>query len=425
MSDFLPPDFLHSLDATGLPLALNFIEDMFSPLIDLLRGYLRILDDFLGSWGWAIIVLTLSVRVVIFPLTWKQIKSQRAMQALQPKIKELQRKFKGDRKKLQQETMRLYQQYSINPLASCFPLLLQLPIFISLYYAIRGTPELQDATFLWFTLGQPDPYYILLVVYVASQLASTELMLTPETQSQQKWIMRAMPFVFIIILRNFPSGLFLYWITTNLWTVAQAGTVRYLGKKHPMQLEPVDPSKRKRSRFMDAMAAAQDDKDAQRGSGGRSRASGQRSASGKKKRRPPQGARAAAAVGTTGSRSSGKRSSSTSADARPKKRRPAASAAGAEGGRESAAGKPKKRKASSADAPRKKQAPSGEARRKKQAPAGGEKRRKDGREAQPGAQKKTRSERRKRASGKDVQTTRTGKRPVKPKPPKPSTESQS
>ena len=340
------------------------------------------------------------MRVVIFPLTWKQIKSQRAMQSLQPKIKELQRKFKGDRKKLQQETMRLYQEYRINPLASCLPLLLQLPIFISLYYAIRGTPELQDATFLWFTLGQPDPYYILLIVYVASQLASTELMLTPETQSQQKWIMRAMPFVFIIILRNFPSGLFLYWITTNLWTVGRSRYGQVSGQEASDAAG--DRSTRRsarRSRFMDAMAAAQE-RDATRSAAaaGARRPPVSAPSSGKKKRRPPQGApgRAAAAGATGGRSSSGKGSSHGEPEGRPKKpsrlrERPVAAR-----GQGAASGKPRKRTgtASSGEAPRKRRTSSSEAPRKKQAASGGEKRRKAGWRPQPAAPKKAKGERR-------------------------------
>ena len=156
--------------------------------------------------------------------------------------------------------MRLYQEYRINPFASCLPLLLQMPIFILLYYCIRNYPPLQNAAFLWFTLGNPDPYYVLLVIYVVSQLVSTELMLTPETPAQQKWMMRSMPVIFVAFLFRFPSGLFVYWITTNLWTVGQMAFIRYWRTHHPVELVPVAASNRKPSRFMQAMQQAQQDR---------------------------------------------------------------------------------------------------------------------------------------------------------------------
>lgn len=404
MNDILPHD---------LVLALNPISDFFGPLVDLLRGYLRILDGWVGSWGIAIILLTVSVRIVIFPLTWKQIKSQRNMQALQPKIKELQRKHKGDKKKLQQETMRLYQEYRINPFASCLPLLLQLPIFICLYYAIRGTPELQGAPFLWFTLGEPDPYYILLAIYVISQLASTELMLTPETQTQQKWIMRAMPFMFVIFLRTFPSGLFVYWITTNLWTVGQQLIIKYLAKKRPVQLEKVDPSKHKRSRFMEALMAAQEQRESQQ--------AGRSGIRPTKKRVSPAGKKARPATKGTPSADRGVRpAAKDSAKAGRLSGRVATS------GVERPPGKVGKRPAErpapggAADG----RSPDGRPVRKKARPVEGV-----SRPASTGAGGDGVADRRSRTpatpprrSQESVRTTRTGKRPVKPKASRPRPE---
>lgn len=283
--------------------ALNPIGDFFSPVLDLLQGVLAWLESWTNNWGIAIILLTIIVRILIFPLTWKQFRSAQNMQALQPKIKELQRKYKGDKQRLQQETMKLYQEHRVNPFASCLPLLLQLPIFISLYYAIRGEEALQGATFLWFTLGSPDPYYILLIVYVASQLVSTELMLTPESPAQQKWMMRAMPLIFVFVLRSFPSGLFVYWITTNLWSIGQQATIKYLVKKHPPK--PVDPSTRKESRFMQAMNRAQEQAEVRRG-GAPAGTAPRRSASGAQRaagKRDPQ----QRAAGKGGARPSGER----------------------------------------------------------------------------------------------------------------------
>jgi YidC/Oxa1 family membrane protein insertase len=258
----------------------------FHYVIDFLRGVLRTFNGFTGSWGIAIILLTVCVRIVLFPLTWKQFRSAQHMQLLQPKIKELQAKFKGDKQRLQQETMKLYQEHRVNPFASCMPLVLQLPIFFCLYYAIRGTPELREAHFLWLTLGARDPYFILLVLYVVSQLVSTELSLTYTSDNRQKWMMRAMPLFFVVVLINFPSGLFVYWVTTNLWTIGQQLIIRKTMKALP---EAQGAKPRKQSRFLQAMSAAQEQRGAQ---GGGQRSGGKPGPGGKpvkKGTRPSQG----------------------------------------------------------------------------------------------------------------------------------------
>jgi YidC/Oxa1 family membrane protein insertase len=221
------------------------------------------------SWGLAIIGLTIIVRLVLFPLTWKQFSSAQSMQVIQPQLKELQKKYKGDRGKLQQETMKLYQEHRVNPFASCLPLLLQLPVFISLYAAIKGLGPLEgglssvaalnSASFLWIPhLGNPDPYYILLILYVVSQLVSTELMLATQTDKSQKMIMRAMPIMFVFFLFRFPAGLFVYWVTTNLWTVGQQLLIRKVMK--PRDLATMSAKPAKRSRIMEAITSAQGDR---------------------------------------------------------------------------------------------------------------------------------------------------------------------
>ncbi len=249
----------------------------FKQLIELLNWVLVSIDHFLASlglgpqwtWGLAIIGLTIIVRLVLFPLTWKQFSSAQAMQAIQPKIKELQKKYKGDRATLQAETMKLYQEHRVNPFASCLPVVLQLPVFISLYYAIKGTPYLNPvntaalahAPFLWIPhLGLPDPTYIMLILYVVTQLISTELMLTPTTDKSQKMIMRAMPVFFVFILFRFPAGLFVYWVTTNIWTIGQQLIIRKVMKPVPVGGPPPSGKPAKRSRFMEAVTKAQDDR---------------------------------------------------------------------------------------------------------------------------------------------------------------------
>jgi len=226
------------------------------------------------SWGLAIIGLTIIVRLVLFPLTWKQFSSAQSMQVIQPQLKELQKKYKNDRGRLQQETMKLYQEHRVNPFASCLPLLLQLPVFISLYAAIKGlgplatgvgnpplpsVDALNHASFLWIPqLGQPDPYYVLLILYVVSQLVSTELMLATQTDKSQKMIMRAMPIMFVFILLHFPAGLFVYWVTTNVWTIGQQLLIRKVMK--PKDLAAIKAKPAKRSRFMEALTSGQEDR---------------------------------------------------------------------------------------------------------------------------------------------------------------------
>lgn len=251
-------------------------------LILLLHWVLVTIHDFLSShglgenwtWGLAIIGLTIIVRLILFPLTWKQYSSAQALQAMQPHVKELQRKHKDDRNKLQQETMKLYQEHRVNPLASCLPLLLQLPVFITLYAAIKGlgpldkgnppwlptVDALNNATFLWIPhLGMPDPTYVLLILYVATQLISTELMLVTQTDKMQKMLMRAMPIMFVFFLWSFPAGLFVYWVTTNLWTIGQQLLIKKVMK--PFAPPPAGAKPAKRSRIVDALVSAQGQSD--------------------------------------------------------------------------------------------------------------------------------------------------------------------
>ncbi len=251
---------------------------ILSELILLLHWILVTINDFLASlglgpswtWGLAIIGLTIIVRLILFPLTWKQYKSAQQMQVIQPQVKQLQQKYKNDRGKLQEETMKLYQEHRVNPFASCLPLLLQLPVFIALYAAIKGlgplsAPEYQasvqalnQASFLWIPhLGLPDPYYILLVLYVGSQMISTELMLATQSDKTQKMLMRAMPIIFVIFLFRFPAGLFVYWVTTNVWTIGQQLVIRRTMPKPEELAARAKAKPKKRSKFMDAILASQ------------------------------------------------------------------------------------------------------------------------------------------------------------------------
>jgi YidC/Oxa1 family membrane protein insertase len=259
-----------------MPILANVIQDAFSPLISLFESIMVFIHEHLvgGSWGLAIIGLTVLIRAVLVPLTYRQLKGMQEMQRLSPQIAALKEKYKDDKQRQQQEIMAFYRENKINPLASCLPLLLQLPVFISLFYMLRTDlkldicgPQLREhfskvlgktivhnseipsnavthagvhlkglseiscnavaphsAKFLFL----PDitekatgaALITLIVLYVGSQVAST-LVATASADPNQRRLMLLLPLVFVVILYRYPAGLLVYWITTNLWTIAQ------------------------------------------------------------------------------------------------------------------------------------------------------------------------------------------------------------
>lgn len=216
----------------------NVVKDSVSWLIGPLDSLLRWFHDSLGfSWGLGIIALTVVVRSALLPLTYKQITSMIHMQQYQPQIKEINEKYKDDPQRKQQELMKFFKEHQINPLASCLPILFQLPFFIAVFYAlqdkalqaeIRTTGE--SFLFIPDLVAKPGglELVILLVLYIGSQLGSTLVSLTPTTDETQRKLMLALPFIFVPFIINFPAGLILYWITTNVWTFGQALAVRKL-----------------------------------------------------------------------------------------------------------------------------------------------------------------------------------------------------
>src|SRR5215210_7120809 len=230
-----------------LPLA-----NILQPLIDVFESILLFFHDNVGlGWGSSIIALTIVVRAALVPLTLKQIRSMQAMQRLAPEIKALQAKYKDDKQRLQQETMKFYQERKVNPFASCLPLALQMPVFISLFYMLRkdlrhdicpainppsvANPKPCGSTDASQFLFIPDitatakgsVLIALLIMYVGSQLLSSVFMSTTADRNQ-RLIMMGLPFFFVPFIIGFPAGLLVYWITTNLWTVGQGLVVRRL-----------------------------------------------------------------------------------------------------------------------------------------------------------------------------------------------------
>ena len=229
------------------------VASILTPLEDLLRNILNGLHSVGLPWAWAIVGLTVIVRMLLVPLTVRQIHSMQNMQRHAPQMKEIQRKYKTDRQKMNEELMKFYRENNINPASSCLPLLAQIPIFIGLFYTLRhfsnhppgGQAAIDRGDFSWLHF-LPDitkhasshwSGYVLLTVYVLSQLASTLLMGTTMPQNQ-KILLLVMPIAFLFVVAHFPAGLVLYWMTTNLWTVGQGLITRRLIPKTPPPTAP-------------------------------------------------------------------------------------------------------------------------------------------------------------------------------------------
>lgn len=180
-----------------------------------------------NNYGLAIIIVTLLIRFAILPLMIKQTKNSKAMQALQPEMQKLREKYSSKdaktQQKLQQETMQLFQKHGVNPLAGCFPLLIQMPILIGFYHAIMRTGEIANHNFLWFDLGEKDPFYILPLVAGATTFIQQKMMMagTAEQNPQMAMMLWIMPVMIIIFAISFPAALSLYWVVGNLFMIAQ------------------------------------------------------------------------------------------------------------------------------------------------------------------------------------------------------------
>jgi YidC/Oxa1 family membrane protein insertase len=229
--------------------------NVLQPLITVCEKVLLFFHDTVGTgWGLSIILLTVTVRIALLPLTLRQAKSMQRMQLLAPEIKKIQAKYKEDKQRQQQEMMKFYKENQVNPLASCLPLVVQFPFFIALYFMLRTdlrhdicgqtAKACSHATAAQFAsvhavpgsesfLFIPDltapatgtTLIVLIILYVGTQLASS-LLSTAAMDKNQRYIMLALPVVFVTFVIRFPAGLMVYWITTNTWTIVQQLIVR-------------------------------------------------------------------------------------------------------------------------------------------------------------------------------------------------------
>lgn len=175
----------------------------------------------IANYGVAIIILTLVIKIVLYPLTVKQIQSLKGMQEIQPKVKALQEKYKGNPEKMNKELAALYKEYNVNPLAGCLPLLIQMPFLIAIFFAIRDYQYLQQPNFLWIKdLAHPDPWYILPALSALTTFIQTK-QTTIDANQQNKMMMYFMPLFIGYISLSFPSGLVLYWVVSNIVQIVQ------------------------------------------------------------------------------------------------------------------------------------------------------------------------------------------------------------
>jgi YidC/Oxa1 family membrane protein insertase len=208
------------LDAHGLSLVVDYgwLTIVAAPIFWCLDA----IHKLVGNWGWAIVLLTIAIKAIFYPLSAASYKSMAKMRQVTPRLAALKERHGSDRAKLNQEMMELYKREKINPLGGCLPIVIQIPVFIALYWALLGAVEMRDAPWiLWITdLSSSDPFYVLPVIMVVTMLIQTKLNPTPPDPIQAK-VMMLMPFIFGGMFFFFPAGLVLYWVVNNTLSIAQ------------------------------------------------------------------------------------------------------------------------------------------------------------------------------------------------------------
>jgi len=193
---------------------------ILNPVVEILKTIIVFFHDHVyPNYGVDIILLTVVVRIAMIPLTMTQIKSQTQMQKIQPQVNKIKQEYKNDREKINMETMKIYSENKINPLSGCLPLLLQLPILFALFMLLQSYAPIKEESFLWLSeLGQPDPYFILVIIFVITSFLTQQMMVTDPSQKAIKYIMPiAMGFIFY----KFAAALFVYFNTSNIWQLGE------------------------------------------------------------------------------------------------------------------------------------------------------------------------------------------------------------
>lgn len=232
---------------------------IFQPFVDLAEAIIKFFQDQVGlSWGLAIVALTLTVRLVVLPLSLRGIRSMRRMQLVAPQLKEIQERYKDDRERQQREMLGLYKEHGVNPLSSCLPFVLQIPFFIAVYSLLRsGTFSTdviesgagQSFLFIESIIEKPlgaEKWVLIVLFIVTTALAFIYTTATTQTTSgAQRYIFLALPLLFAPVIATQPAGLGLYWITTNFWSLGQQIVVQRL---IPAPTAPTEEEKQERAR---------------------------------------------------------------------------------------------------------------------------------------------------------------------------------
>jgi len=206
------------------PVLTNVIEyGWFTFASKPLFALLSWLHGIFGNWGWSIIALTLLIRVILYPLTYKGMMSMQKIKAISPKIKEIQAKYKSDPQRMNAAVMDMYKKHNANPLGGCLPMLLQIPVFFAIYRVLLNAVELQGAEWiLWVNdLSRMDPYYVMPVLMGASMYFQQRMTPNNFTDPLQEKVFKFLPLIFTFFFVTFPSGLVLYWFVNNLFSIAQ------------------------------------------------------------------------------------------------------------------------------------------------------------------------------------------------------------
>lgn len=219
---FIGPEIADALKAISPGLELTIDYGILWPISQLLFWLLKNIHNFVGNWGWSIILVTLVIKLAFYKLSASSYRSMGHMRRVQPKIEALKERMKDDKAQFSQAMLELYKKEKINPLGGCLPILIQIPVFIALYYVLLESVELRQAPFIFWLkdLSVKDPYYVLPLIMGASMFLQQKMSPAPPDPMQAK-IMMFMPVIFTVLFLSFPSGLVLYWVVNNLLSILQ------------------------------------------------------------------------------------------------------------------------------------------------------------------------------------------------------------
>jgi len=219
---FVGPKLQEQLNVIAPNLNLTVDYGWLTILAKPVYWWMNVLYGFLGNWGWAIIFVTLTIKILFFKLSEKSFKSMAKLRTVTPRLKELKERYGDNKQEFQKAMMKIYQEEKINPLGGCLPILVQIPVFIALYWVLLESVELRQASFIWWLndLSIPDPYYILPILMGASMVIQQRLNPAPMDPVQQK-VMMMLPLIFGVFFAFFPAGLVLYWVANNILSISQ------------------------------------------------------------------------------------------------------------------------------------------------------------------------------------------------------------